>query len=838
LPDPPVVEGIASPINLLLEEQEAREVLVLSYTLNLDFWERYALSLARGLGAAVTVVGDAAMVGGDPAHVRYAGSTYLDGRAVCRTGGAFHPKLVVIAGESYATVAIGSGNATIPGWHDNAELWSVVRGDSDGCPETFRQLARWLRNLDREVLFSAGVGDALVRVADRLGALPVSGVGPQLVSSLERPIIDQLPSAPADELTVAAPFHDRNNAAIAALAQRLEPKTLRVLLQPGDAVLNGAGLVAFLERVGGEAFAIAGERYHHGKLYEWVSSGRRYALTGSPNLSTVALAKTMVEGGNCELGLVCEVAETVAPETGEAVGAELSSIVFAPREPPPPAILLLGASRMGETEGIDLVLRAPLEEIGELEFLINDVWQTAATVPAGQERASILGLFDTGRAVRVRRGELISNVCFVTDLGRVRRVRIEHKGRVRTDEVDVFADPKIAEGFALDLAELRGSLQGATASDGGRGESAGAPGSTTFESWESYLDRCSSLLGERLLAYGLALPALDRGDVEADDPAEDPDAGDVLGGGEPKPVPEPIELPVFDDRAQRERRRYQRWCERLAEVSERLPPPGQCVALRLMLRAVAGRLFTEPAEWIPLIAQATQSVAALPSAAFDEERAAAASLGAVALSVMRGQITDFAHWGVLRSPYERAAEALHPLLPHVDDDRVDRITAELKPAFPAFATPGAVQRLVESRLQPDMLEDAIRSAAEEYDIVLDRNGLVLVGEERIAGDPRRMLLQIIGLAEKSSVAVSLPTSNGGRAIAAWISPDLILIRPTAFGRGGAWYTLRGFGPSAYQDVAELPRPKATWSTEGAEPEDVVAVLELLGIGSPASINGE
>ena len=119
-------DAIASPLNLLSEEDEAREVLLLSFTLNLEFWERYALSVARGLGARVTVVGDAAMTQGEPGQVRYAGITYLDGRAACRSGGAFHPKLLVIASDDYATVAIGSGNATLSGWHANAELWTVL----------------------------------------------------------------------------------------------------------------------------------------------------------------------------------------------------------------------------------------------------------------------------------------------------------------------------------------------------------------------------------------------------------------------------------------------------------------------------------------------------------------------------------------------------------------------------------------------------------------------------------------------------------------------------------------------------------------------------------------
>jgi hypothetical protein len=143
--------GIASPLTLLHEERAADEVLSLSYTLNLGFWERYALSVARGLGARITVVADARMATADVGYVHYAGITYLDARAVCKAGGAFHPKLLVIAGKDYATVAIGSGNVTLPGWHGNAEIWTVLRGEDDGAPATFKQLASWLRNLPREV---------------------------------------------------------------------------------------------------------------------------------------------------------------------------------------------------------------------------------------------------------------------------------------------------------------------------------------------------------------------------------------------------------------------------------------------------------------------------------------------------------------------------------------------------------------------------------------------------------------------------------------------------------------------------------------------------------------
>jgi len=45
------------------------------------------------------------------------------------------------------TAAIGSGNATLAGWQGNAELWSVMRGDTNSFPVPLVELAGWLRGL-------------------------------------------------------------------------------------------------------------------------------------------------------------------------------------------------------------------------------------------------------------------------------------------------------------------------------------------------------------------------------------------------------------------------------------------------------------------------------------------------------------------------------------------------------------------------------------------------------------------------------------------------------------------------------------------------------------------
>jgi hypothetical protein len=107
-----MADGIGSPLALLQEPDSARDVLLLSFNANLGFFERFALAAARIRQALVTVVGDAGAVYSDPMQVRYAGTTYLDGRALCRHGGLFHPKVVAVTSEESATLAIGSGNLT------------------------------------------------------------------------------------------------------------------------------------------------------------------------------------------------------------------------------------------------------------------------------------------------------------------------------------------------------------------------------------------------------------------------------------------------------------------------------------------------------------------------------------------------------------------------------------------------------------------------------------------------------------------------------------------------------------------------------------------------------
>jgi hypothetical protein len=844
----PVVAPISSPLNLLAEEEQAREVLLLSFTLNLEFWERYALSVARGLGARVTVVGDATMVEAAPSHVRYAGITYLDGRAVCRNGGAFHPKLLVIAGDDYATVAIGSGNTTLSGWHDNAELWTVLRGDTTGAPTTFAPLAAWLRMLPSDVRFSPRVEQTLTNVAELLERLPATQLGPQLLTTAGTPILEQLPQeASTDELVVASPFFDRRGRALRQLFERLEPSTTRLFLQPRDVVADGGVLTELLGERNGHAETIDSTRYFHGKLVEWSVGGRRFALTGSPNLSWAALGQTLSDGGNCELAVLGEIAATLAPPSGGRIEREqLAGIAFEPRFESPPALILLGVLRAPDR--VAVALARPFEEPGVLEHLVGAEWEPAVRVPPHVEDAEFAIVLDAGAAVRVRQGDLVSNVCFVADPSRFTRTRVEHLGRVRTDEHEVFRDPSIAHAFAQDLAELRQFIiQSPTVSGQARNDSHTAGGTVSFTSWEEYLDACEAHLGERLLAYGLALPALGSAEGRLEEGAggllDDDSAEDAAGESEEhrgemdgsqsgtSNSDDGHPAPRFDELTDYQRRRYQLWCERLAALAPQLPYAGRLVALRLILDAVRGELFPHREQWLPLVASATVALGD-GDGGFEKERSRAASLAAVALATMRSQLRRYGDYEELRFPYEQAAQAAVSLLTEADPDAIERYAAPLELYFGPAVRPAAVEELVASLLQPDLIAEAVQLAELELGLSAEQHGKLIELNDPISGDPRRTLLSVISLCERANVvAVSTPRWVGNRrALAIWRAPELILLIRNETGVRGALYELRGFGPGTFKDdVQALPRPVAEWTNEANVPARAALLMQDVAV---------
>lgn len=286
-----------------VRDHQATEALFLTYNADLGFLEARLLGLCQATGARVTVLADSGVWAPDARAVRHVGRGYHVGLAATR--GAFHPKMLVLTGPKRVLVAIGSGNLTMGGWQYNAELLTVFTGDRTGVPETVADVARMLASLPASLRLDPWTLGAVSRTVDQLddllGSAPRIATGHTVAASWDGALIDRLPRGPVAELLLHAPFHDPRSRAVEQLLQRLAPRRLRIALQPGWTEVDPQALQSVLERYAAdrsatvevvkdmERSADGRARYRHGKLIEWVTTeGRRFALTGSPNLSVCA----------------------------------------------------------------------------------------------------------------------------------------------------------------------------------------------------------------------------------------------------------------------------------------------------------------------------------------------------------------------------------------------------------------------------------------------------------------------------------------------------------------------------------------------------------------------
>lgn len=802
--------GLASPLSLLLEEErhgdrQAEDVLLLSFTTDLGFFEAFGLGVAQACGARVTVVGDAAMSAPDPRAARRAGRTYLPGQAIC--GGAFHPKLVAVVGPDRATIAIGSGNATLAGWQTNAELWTVLHGDTTACPAVMGDLAGWLRQLLDLVRFSRGVPEALARIAAGLDGLLAAAAeilddGTRLVSTSPGPILDQLPVGPVSELAVCAPFHDPGAVALRALVQRLRPERLLIAYQPELTELDGPAVAALTREVDTELRVDGEHRYRHGKLIEWTVDGPRWALTGSPNLSGAALLRGLAEGGNCELGLISPVPASLLPEGALAAPAAVHAQRFTIRTRASEGPLVLGATRV--EQGLHVLFARPLPVGGHLQLshaaAAPETWERIGEVAAGATEVTLTVAADGGSRLRlVTSGHdgtpRYGNLVFVVDPVRATRrpsITASHVPTTRPDAL--FEDPRLAERFFADLLTLKAGLPPApprmSAATRAEQEAVSARLDDDLDGWERYLDECAGRLGHPLLRFALGLPALPSGPEMAfeallpvswaEESISDKEAGladekaeAVADEHADQSTPTVAMLPDLSAAEPGIRRRYRRWAERMTEAAPQLGAPERMLVTRLLLwTAAAGAWDRDDHAWVSLLAQSLRSLgeAELPLQAEPH----VGSLAAVAVSVLRAQAPRYAGTEETLA-YEQAAEAVGHLLVVTDPAYIEEYRQLLGGAIGAAVEPETVDAVISDIVQGDRVADAMW-ALRDLGRDVHRRGERLLHVTGTFGNPLLAALEAVSASQDAGLIGAWASStNGTWALCMWDPPDLFTV---------------------------------------------------------------
>ncbi|MGI5241289.1 hypothetical protein [Dactylosporangium sp. CA-139066] len=758
----------------------ADEVLVLTHQCDLAFVEA-CLRPARAAGARVTVLYDATADRPEPA-VTATGAVrdVLPVPVVCRSGGAFRARVVISASPTAAVVSIGSGDATPDGWLRNTEAWTHLRADGASVPTFITDLADWLRRLPGQLWIEAVGAERLAAVADLLTARPHAAEHdePMLLTNDVVPIVEQLPfPSGADRLSIAAPEFDPAGRALGEIARSVRAARTRLLL-PAGVRCDPVGLLVALDDAGEfDVQTPVSPRYLHAGAIEWWTGGAGVLVGGGLTCTPEALLSTSAEpGGNCELGLLLEVTESLL----DAVEARDIGLDDDDLRPLPPAVTTAGPRVLAVRRHADR-MEAALVAAGATapDGLVVTVGEAAVKLPwTGAEGRlhtySGEGPSLDGRNAQVRAadGTALGNAPVTDVAGAV--TRFSHASPLETLPLPaVLPDAALVEALFAAVAQLAE----------GRTPRHGVPAAERRASEE---ERLRAAVGPALLDLAFGRAAIRAGDDTDDDSV----AATVAG----------LDAPQRD--------RLRQLVLRLGGAAAGWPLPARLAAFRIVLVLAAGGLWPEPQDWTPLVAAGLDALVATDDEAFAGEQAALATVGLAAV-----------HHGHRLAPLSgfadlRAAVRLDQAPP---EDLVARYTEGL--AGPVLGEAFGAEDVAADAgdlLVRSAFDDAVDAIPESIGTVQRTDGGgVLVGTGK---DPRRTTLLVLDLLRDfPDTHVTVRGTAGTETHGWWNGRRLILLSP--FGgrwRGSLWPGLMTGIATYAKGASPLPAAARTWITEVPE----------------------
>jgi len=858
----PVASAVAgpapSPVNLptvppaLFHQRpmtDAHEVLILSYTSDLQFFESTCLADALASTGRVTVVRDADK-GIAAAEARLAGSSYVDVPVCCKSAGAFHPKLVVLASPERAIAAIGSGNMTASGWHYNAEMWTVLSGADEHWPAAFGPLAQWLQYLP-DCLHIDAFGAARIRAVAALLAGRVYAGGPQLVHNLTTPIVEQLERGPVSRLGVASPFLDGACAALTRLQARFEPEVTNVALTRGASFEAGSLADALAGPWAGAAASIGSAKYHHGKVMTWDRpDGTSWVLMGSANCTAAAMLTTTSQmHGNCELGLLVDVTggADLMPPVGEPLDRDALT-VLADSGPPLPTDRATAAPFLAralrEPGGLRLtVLGVSRPFAGAAELLWDGGrYPIGAWGESGHDGFAACLAPGGALVTVVFADELASTTAAVTDPFRVMQ-RLEKPSPLEDHNLEaVFRSPELAgemlEAFQR-LAAARPPASPAVAGDRQR---------TPGEWLEAWTMAASAAVGQSLVSLALGQPtpaAADSSDVDQALKAAEREGGAGVGIPNPGGVdniaagivpPTEAELAQAARTAERYRSRVVKLIlSRCAAATDWNLTAQQCL-LRVLTLAISGGLFTVE-DWTPAVADLAVAIAdpvAVDGGAEDDADAAAiakallpyrTALAVVCLAMIRCKVTTWTSGDIAAKDFARVQARLPQSAADVDAGLVMDYALGLDKRLGVTLSGPAIVDALGYLLDAGSLARLAEAQSTETVSVEVAGSRTL--QVHGPGDPRSLALRVLAKAQaEAPVVVACDNAMSG-ALFAWFPPFLVeVITHPAGSRGRLMRPAFGLGPVQNGSAAVEEK----WT--GALPEGIRERLEEVGLDHP------
>ncbi|MGM9484776.1 hypothetical protein ACS5PN_26515 [Roseateles sp. NT4] len=327
----------SSLLDALAKVQDVTDVIVMTHNVDFTFLQTLALrALTRHTQPRITVFADAQCAqesfASQRQHLTGLGLRYRVVPVAMAPGFRFHPKVVLLAGPSDATLFVGSGNLGLPGWRENAEVWVRCDASKDDLAP-FAQFRSFALDVISRVPLNDGLKEMLTQIYDparnawaagadnALGNLqgPIligrAGSGPTLQDKLLGWLNAAGADGPVEHLYVCCPYYDEQGVALAALLAKIAPARATLLYQPKGSTLTLAAheanphaeLLQVTAHRGKrnskselDAAATLREVFVHAKFYAVQRGDEVLMLAGSANCSVAALT---LDGnlGNAEL---------------------------------------------------------------------------------------------------------------------------------------------------------------------------------------------------------------------------------------------------------------------------------------------------------------------------------------------------------------------------------------------------------------------------------------------------------------------------------------------------------------------------------------------------------
>jgi hypothetical protein len=537
----------------------------------------------------------------------------------------------------------------------------------------------------------------------------------------------------------------------------------------------------------------------------------------------------------------------LTPAEGDPPAGGLISLTKPARDPDRHrGPVLLSAVAIAGAVTVELHRTLTVDGTFERYDIVEDRWTTTAKVATGSDRYDLdIAAAPVGHALRLRTHDGgISNEVFVADLNRLGRRQQHAVGKVRKAPEDVVRDGLetqlladldelrahlLSVGATVRVSRLAGSEQSAADDNSELSVARPAPGQTL----EEFLEACDPVLGRRMTEFALVLPALPGVGAAIDDEVGTLDSDtDQTAADEGEWGNEPTDRTIRDELQQRtlsERKRYRGFVERLIERAPGYPLVLRNLALRTLLHAIAARLWRDE-EWPPLLASAMTALAAESDEARRETQAAAGSLAAVALALLRTSVPRMSIRNEHQMRYVATAYAVTDLLGRRDPQQVELLALELPQRLAGPTGAEAAERAADEALRPTRGADrAVQLLAEERDTAAHTRGdATIVIDKPLDGLPETMIIVTLGLAGESGPVFARATTADGRPVlAAWCSPWLAIehVGKTGLAYGRAWnvgngQTLHGIDPLG------PPRADRRWEPGQPRADDITDLLAM------------